>query len=149
MTDQLEKNERRECNDPGHQVATTNHAELSLKGPTISKKGFNKAVTKTQKKEGKECKRCRKVSYSIYIYEVLKQVHPDNGIKAISIMNFFVTDIFKHIAGEVLLLASYNKDSIIASGEIQMAMCLLLPRELAKHAMTKGTTAVPKYTSSK
>ncbi|KAG8507275.1 Histone H2B type 1-A [Galemys pyrenaicus] len=124
--------------------------ELTSKGTTISKKGFKKAVTKTQKKEGKKRKRCRKESYSIYIYKVLKQVHPDTGIssKAMSIMNSFVTDIFERIAGEASRLAHYNKRSTITSREIQTAVRLLLPGELAKHAVSEGTKAVTKYTSS-
>ena len=44
----------------------------------------------------------RKESYAIYIYKVLKQVHPDTGIssKAMGIMNSFVNDIFERIATE-------------------------------------------------
>ncbi|XP_010017848.1 PREDICTED: histone H2B 1/2/3/4/6-like [Nestor notabilis] len=36
-----------------------------------------------------------------------------------------------------------------ASREIQTAVRLLLPGELAKHAVSEGTKAVTKYTSSK
>eukprot|EP00171_Calliarthron_tuberculosum_P018818 IDg18818t1 len=41
----------------------------------------------------------RHESYSIYIYKVLKQVHPDTGVssKAMSIMNSFVQDLFERI----------------------------------------------------
>ncbi|XP_054420860.1 histone H2B type 1-A [Pteronotus mesoamericanus] len=125
--------------------------ELSSKGAVISKKGFKKAVMKTQKKEGKKRKKTRKESYSIYIYKVLKQVHPDTGIsaKAMSIMNSFVTDIFERVAAEASRLAHYNKRSTITSREIQTAVRLLLPGELAKHAVSEGTKAVTKYTSSK
>ncbi|TKC35882.1 hypothetical protein EI555_005828 [Monodon monoceros] len=68
----------------------------------LSKKGSKKAVTKAQK-DGKKRKRSRKDSYSVYVYKVLKQVHPDNGIspKDMGIMNSFVNDIFERIAGEV------------------------------------------------
>ena len=95
--------------------------------------------------------RRRKESYAIYIYKVLKQVHPDTGIssKAISIMNSFVNDIFERIATEASRLASYNKRSTISSREIQTAIRLLLPGELAKHAVSEGTKAVTKYTSNK
>ncbi|XP_073080543.1 histone H2B type 1-A [Manis javanica] len=125
--------------------------ELVSKGTTISKKGFKKALMKTLKKEGKKRKKCRKESYSIYIYKVLKQVHPDTGIssKAMSIMNSLVTDIFERIAGEASRLALYSKRSTITSREIQTAVRLLLPGELAKHAVSEGTKAVTKYTSSK
>ena len=44
--------------------------------------------------------------YSVYVYKVLKQVHPDTGIlsKAMGIMNS-VNDIFERIAGEASRLA--------------------------------------------
>merc|ERR1712029_712817 len=113
----------------------------------------SKAISKGEgkgRKGGKNNKR-RKESYAIYIYKVLKQVHPDTGVssKAMSIMNSFVNDLFERIAGEASRLAHYNKRSTITSREIQTAVRLLLPGELAKHAVSEGTKAVTKYTSSK
>ncbi|XP_073799587.1 histone cluster 1 H2A family member 4 [Danio rerio] len=121
------------------------------KSKTAPKKGSKKAVTKTAGKSGKKRRRTRKESYAIYVYKVLKQVHPDTGIssKAMGIMNSFVNDIFERIAGEASRLAHYNKRSTITSREIQTAVRLLLPGELAKHAVSEGTKAVTKYTSSK
>ncbi|XP_042355195.1 histone H2B 7-like [Plectropomus leopardus] len=115
------------------------------------KKGAKKAVSKTTKPGSKKRRRGRRESYAIYVYKVLKQVHPDTGIssKAMSIMNSFVGDIFERIAGEASRLALYNKRSTITSREIQTAVRLLLPGELAKHAVSEGTKAVTKYTSSK
>ena len=96
-------------------------------------------------------RRARKESFSIYIYKVLKQVHPDTGIssKAMGILNSFVNDIFERIATEASRLAKYNKKATISSREIQTAIRLLLPGELAKHAVSEGTKAVTKYTSTK
>ncbi|KAF9161069.1 histone H2B [Actinomortierella ambigua] len=117
-----------------------------------------KTSTSTEKKErkskadgGKGRKKTRSETYSSYIYKVLKQVHPDTGIsnKAMSILNSFVNDIFERIASEASKLAAYNKRSTISSREIQTAVRLILPGELAKHAVSEGTKAVTKYTSSK
>ncbi|XP_032102488.1 late histone H2B.L4-like, partial [Sapajus apella] len=97
-------------------------------------------------------KRCRrKETYSMYIYKVLKQVHPDIGIsaKAMSIMNSFVNDVFERLAGEAARLAQYSGRTTLTSQEVQTAVRLLLPGELAKHAVSEGTKAVTKYTSSK
>ena len=96
-------------------------------------------------------KRSRKESYGRFIYRVLKQVHPDVGVssRAMSIMNSFVNDIFERIAGEASRLAHQNKRKTISSREIQTSVRLLLPGELAKHAVSEGTKAVTKYTSSK
>merc|ERR1712110_468435 len=96
-----------------------------------------KAVSKGApgRKKGSKGSKRRKESYAIDIYKVLKQVHPDTGVssKAMSIMNSFVNDIFERIAAEASRLAHYNKRSTITSREIQTAVRLLLPGELAKH----------------
>ncbi|KAK6998531.1 histone 2B [Biomphalaria glabrata] len=112
--------------------------------PKVSSKGAKKAgKAKAVRTGDKKKKRRRKESYSIYIYKVLKQVHPDTGIssKAMSIMNSFVNDIFERISAEASRLAHYNKRSTITSREIQTAVRLLLPGELAKHAVSEGTKA--------
>jgi len=120
------------------------------KTPSKGAKKAVKPVTKGAKGEGKR-KRRRKETYAVYIYKVLKQVHPDTGIssKAMSIMNSFVNDIFERIANESSRLSNHNGRSKISSREIQTAVRLLLPGELAKHAVSEGTKAVTKYTSSK
>lgn len=41
-------------------------------------------------------------------------------------------------------LASYSKKSTISSREIQTAVRLILPGELAKHAISEGTKSVTK-----
>ena len=115
-------------------------ARISCLGKTETK---SDGIKKRHKK--------RKESYAIYIYKVLKQVHPDTGIssKAMSIMNSFVNDIFDRIANESSKLAHHNGKATISSREIQTSVRLLLPGELAKHAVSEGTKAVTKYTSSK
>jgi histone H2B len=107
------------------------------------------AAKKVAKKSGdKKSRRAKRnySSYSTFIYKVLKQVHPDTGVsnKAMAIMNSFVNDIFERIAGEAGKLARYNKRNTITSREIQTAVRLLLPGELAKHAVSEGTKAVTK-----
>ncbi|KAK5644729.1 hypothetical protein RI129_006029 [Pyrocoelia pectoralis] len=122
--------------------------------PPIISENIAQKVDKAQqtisKSDKKKVKRKRKESYSIYIFKVLKQVHPDTGIssKGMNIMNCFVNDIFERIAAEASRLAHYNKRFTITSREIQTAARLLLPGELAKHAISEGTKAVTKYTSS-
>ena len=90
------------------------------------------------------------MSYSSYIYKVLKQVHPDTGIskRGMSIMNSFINDIFERIASEAGKLARNSKKSTLSSREIQTSVRLMLPGELAKHAVSEGTKAVTKFTSS-
>uniref|UniRef100_UPI00398EF5DF histone H2B 1.2-like n=1 Tax=Pristiophorus japonicus TaxID=55135 RepID=UPI00398EF5DF len=120
------------------------------KKTVTAKKGTKKTIKKTPPKGGKKRRKSRKESYSIYIYKVMKHVHPDTGIssKAMGIMNLFVNDISERIVGEASHLAHYNKRCTISSREIQTAV-RLLPEELAKHAVSEGTKAVTKYTNSK
>ena len=80
-----------------------------------------------------------------------------------AILNSFVNDIFERIATEAsselpllltvfeplilpffsqLELAAYSKKSTISSREIQTSVRLILPGELAKHAISEGTKSV-------
>lgn len=124
---------------------------MAIGGKTASKSA-SKAAVKAPKKSGdsKKRKQKRTESYSSYIYKVLKQVHPDTGIskRGMSIMNSFINDIFERIAVEAGKLTRFNKKSTLSSREIQTAVRLMLPGELAKHAVSEGTKAVTKFTSS-
>jgi len=115
------------------------------------KKPVKTKAEKKPVKEGKSKKKAKSTeTYKIYIYKVLKQVHPDTGIssKAMGIMNSFINDIFEKLAQEAARLARYNKKPTITSREIQTAIRLILPGELAKHAVSEGTKAVTKFTSA-
>ena len=118
---------------------------------SAKKQPAKKSAKKTTPKDGSKKKaKKRTESYSTYIYKVLKQVHPDTGIssKAMSIMNSFINDAFERIAVEAGKLVRYNKKGTLSSREIQTAVRLILPGELAKHAVSEGTKAVTKYTSN-
>jgi histone H2B len=124
-------------------------------GSAAAPKASKSAKTPKLGKDGKPIKGKRRgartETYSSYIYKVLKQVHPDTGIsrRAMSILNSFINDVFERIASEAGRLVRYNKKSTLSSREIQTAIRLLLPGELAKHAVSEGTKAVTKYTSSR
>lgn len=131
--------------------------------PSQSKEPIaKKAATKGKKKSalkktnlglaGKTKRRKkRKERFSAYIYKVLRQVHPDTGIssQAMSIMDSFVHDVFERLAGEASRLTKTNNKATLSSREIQTAVRLLLPGELAKHAVSEGTKAVTKFTATK
>ena len=72
------------------------------------------------RKPGQKVKKAKQ-SFKIYVYKVLKQVHPDTGIssKAMNIMNSMVNDMFDRVASEASKLAKYNKKSTISSREVQ------------------------------
>ena len=115
---------------------------------TASKKAAKASSKKTSSDKKRKSKRVE--TYSSYVYKVLKQVHPETGIskKAMSIMGSFISDIFDRVAAEAGKLARYNKKATLSSREIQTAVRLVLPGELAKHAVSEGTKAVTKFTSA-
>ncbi|KAL1342350.1 hypothetical protein HN51_028913 [Arachis hypogaea] len=123
-------------------------AEKAPAEKTKAEKKIPKDASSGEKKKKKKAKSVE--TYKIYIFKVLKQVHPDIGIssKAMGIMNSFINDIFEKLAQESSRLARYNKKPTITSREIQTAVRLVLPGELAKHAVSEGTKAVTKFTSS-
>ncbi|KAI6200327.1 Histone H2B type 1-A [Aphelenchoides besseyi] len=120
----------------------------SSSASTKSSNSKKSPTTKSQKANGRSKKKFE--SFSIYIYRVLKQVHTDTGIttKAMAIMNSFVTDIFERLATESAMLNKHTKGSTISSRHIQSAIRLILPGELAKHAVSEGSKALAKYTAA-
>lgn len=62
-----------------------------------------------------------------------------------AIVETFLNDIFHRVATEGGRLARYNKRQTITSREVQTAVRLIFPGELAKHAVSEGTKAVVKY----
>ncbi|KAF9225894.1 histone-fold-containing protein [Gyrodon lividus] len=131
-------------------TAASKQPAKAAEGAKGAKKTAKTATATAGGEDKKKRRKTRKETYSSYIYKVLKQVHPDTGIsnKAMAILNSFVNDIFERIATEASKLASYSKKSTISSREIQTAVRLILPGELAKHAISEGTKSVTKYSSS-
>ncbi|RZC90541.1 hypothetical protein C5167_029673 [Papaver somniferum] len=121
----------------------------AAKKPRAEKKLPSKDASSTDKKKKKSKKSVE--TYKIYIFKVLKQVHPDIGIssKAMGIMNSFINDIFEKLAAESSRLARYNKKPTITSREIQTAVRLVLPGELAKHAVSEVVAGFHSYNKSR
>ena len=111
----------------------------------------SKKSAKAPKKGGAaNKKKSRTESYSMYIYRVLKQVHPNTGIssKGMVVMCNFIQDLFERIGNEAANVCRFSKKQTLSSREVQTAVRLILPGELAKHAVSEGTKAVTKYTSN-
>ena len=137
---ELDHNSRHRNNAP---MDFTLEAPKTIKKTAKAAKAAKKGGDRKKKKKGVE-------RYNSYIYKVLKQVHPDTGIskRAMSVMNSFINDIESKISEEGGKLARYNKSKTLNSREIQTSVRLLLPGELAKHAVSEGTKAVTKYVSA-
>lgn len=104
------------------------------------------AAPKTAKKGAKKSSRKPRRSWKVYVSRSLKAINKSLTLssKASKIVNSFIQDIFERIAGEAANLVRVNKKRTLGSREIQTAVRLVLPAELAKHAMAEGTKAVAK-----
>ena len=103
----------------------------------VAKKGDAKAASggKRGRKPGQKNTRKGKRTWTVYV------------CKGMRVVNSFVQDIFERIAVEAASLTRINKTKTLSSREIQTAVRLVLPAELAKHAMAEGTKAVAKAAS--
>ena len=106
-------------------------------------------MSATAKPANRNYKKSRTETFNLYIFKVLKQVHPEIGMskKAMTVMNGFVHDTFDRIAQEAGNIVKYNKKSTLDARAIQCACKLVLPGELSKHAEGEANKACSKYTS--
>ena len=110
---------------------------------------MEKAAKKVMGKPDKRSRK-RKESYCIYIFKVLKKVNPQIGVssKSMGILDSFVNDLFERLAGEASKQANLRKTSTLSSKAVQTPVRLLLPGELAKHAVSEGVKAVTKFSAA-
>merc|ERR1712014_353618 len=127
-------------------MAETSKKARKEKGKKVSKVG---KVSKRPKAPGLVKRRQRRKieTYGIYIYKVLKQIHPECGItkRGMNIMNSFMNDIFDQVVTESTKLARTMSKRTLSFREVETAVRLLLPGELSKHAVSEGTKACAKY----
>jgi histone H2B len=104
-----------------------------------------KAATKGAKKSSRKPRR----SWNVYVSRSLKAIDKKLSLsgKTVKILNSFINDIFERVATEAATLVRVNKKRTLGSREIQTAVRLVLPTELAKHAMAEGTKAVAKVSA--
>merc|ERR1712007_129210 len=115
--------------------------------------GNHKPIIYTKMPRGRKAaapvkrRRRRNETYSLYIYKVLKQVHPEVGIsrRAMSVMNSLMNDTFERLCSEAANLVRVSGRRTMSARSVQSAVQLLLPGELAKHAVSEGTKAVNKF----
>ena len=86
-------------------------------------------------------------SFGRYISKVLKGSSKSKltmSSKAVKIIDSLIKDQMDVIATQSAALARSAKKRTLGSREVQAAVRLTLPAELAKHAMAEGTRAVAK-----
>ncbi|GAX78487.1 hypothetical protein CEUSTIGMA_g5926.t1 [Chlamydomonas eustigma] len=107
-------------------------APKEAKAEKIAKKETAPKKTTDGKKKKKVSK---SESYKVYLYKVLKQVHPDTGVssKAMSILNSLMNDMFDKIATEAARLSRYSKKPTMTS---RYSSCLVAWRKLVDNSFS-------------
>jgi histone H2A len=102
-------------------------------------------VTKPKRTRGR-----KDINFNSYIFKVLKQVHPDHGMSgsALATLNNLVKINLTKIVNAANQLTSRSGARTITSRDIHTAVRMILPGELAKHAISDGTRAVTKYNAA-
>jgi len=86
-------------------------------------------------------------SFDTYIRKVLKQVHPDTGIKgeAMVEMDNFVKAILRELMRVVNILTEANNKKTVTAREVQTAYQAVASGLLGRQGVSEGTKAVTKY----
>ena len=114
----------------------------------VSKRASAKKTGGAKKAHGRKR---RPASFKSYISKINKDASKGKltlSSKSVKILNSLVNDFLERLATEAAALARGAKRRTLGSREVQTAVRLTLPAELAKHAMAEGTRAVAKATSS-
>lgn len=93
----------------------------------------------------------RQQHWDLYIHRALRRFFKRGTLSkaAVRVLSSFIEDMFNRIQTEAVFVAKINKVKTLTAREIQTSARLLLPPELAKHAMSEGTKAVAKYNASR
>ena len=113
----------------------------------MAKGAATKSVAKSSStKKAAKHHRKGKRTFTSFVRKSLKAVNKELTLssKAAAIVNSFIAHQFDRIATEAAALARASKRSTLGSREVQTAVRLLLPGDLAKHAIAEGVRAVSK-----
>eukprot|EP00450_Noctiluca_scintillans_P039395 CAMPEP_0194481680 /NCGR_PEP_ID=MMETSP0253-20130528/3992_1 /TAXON_ID=2966 /ORGANISM="Noctiluca scintillans" /LENGTH=139 /DNA_ID=CAMNT_0039321181 /DNA_START=79 /DNA_END=498 /DNA_ORIENTATION=- len=126
-------------------LATRRRKTVKQSGKVVSRvtSGPPRVLNETSQRR----KRKIPATYSVYLYKVLKQIHPECSMskRGMDIMNSFMNDIFDRIATDSVSLLRNTKKRTLTSREVEASVRLMLPGELSNHAVHEGRKAVDRY----
>ena len=87
----------------------------------------------------------------VYIFRVLRDVHPEVGISksAMTTLNSIILEVYRNLASNARELCHKTDHKSLTSLDIQTATKIVLPGELCKHAVSEGARALTKYNATK
>lgn len=129
--------------------ATLNNGTSS----SSSSEGTKKGKTSSKATNINLRKRKRNTSsYKSYIFKILKKYNNENGRitkKAINIIDQFTHHIIKKLCIRSADLVKFNRRTTMKIRDVQSAVRMILPGELANHAVFHGIKAMKFYKESK
>ena len=93
----------------------------------------------------------RERNFMAYLYKIVKKVHPEVGAnkESMETMNSIILTFYDELAKESARISKKGNHNTLQATDIQTAAKLVLPQELALHAITSGASSVQKYLNSK
>lgn len=125
----------------------SNKTSKTSKPNKTSKKKSSAAKTSARKRKNSQ----KKKTFNSYIVKVLKQVHPGQSVgekEGVPMVNSMLDVVMKKIARVVSILLKRTGKTTVTSRDIQSAVRLTFPGELAKHAVSEGTKAITRYNAT-
>ncbi|KAH8604769.1 putative Core histone H2A H2B H3 H4 [Trypanosoma vivax] len=98
-----------------------------------------KSVTKASKGT-KRARRNPKRTWNVYVSRSLRSINSQMSMtsRTMKIVNSFVATCFERIATEAATIVRVNRKRTLGARELQTAVRLVLPADLAKHAMGRA-----------
>ena len=98
--------------------------------------------------EQRAYKKKRTESFNLYIFKVLKQVHPEIGMskRAMTVMNGFVHDTLDHIVNAASNIVKYNERSTMDARASQCHSKLVFHGGLSMYAVTETNRMLSGWT---
>ena len=131
-------------------------SKKNITSPKPAKKAVQKAVAD---KDGQKVKVvgakkplfAKEKRFHSYLYKILKNVHPDLGISSESMntINSAFLRLYTEIATEAASVSRKTNSQTLSALDVQTAAKIILPQELANHAINDGAQAIVKYTASR
>ena len=89
----------------------------------------------------------KEANLQLYIFRILKKVHPEVGISktAMLTVNSIILDLYSKISRAAVQLSMSTKSQTLSANDIQSAVKLAVPGELARLAISEGAKAVTLY----
>lgn len=106
---------------------------------------------KSQEENDTKRKKPNHEAFDTYIYKVIKNLHPDQGVskKGMMVLSAITNDLFEKITVEATSLARYHNKQTLAANDVQAALKLLLPQDMTEHIIAEGMSAIEKYKKSR